>query len=111
MSLTSTNQFQGNSGAIIVTPFADINLGVTNGYLTITNLLASAIPVWDGEIYLWSARWQYVDATGGTNSFHVLFVDSLSLSASASAQVQDLILHATNSLVISDVRCPLTRET
>jgi hypothetical protein len=103
MSLTSTNQFQGNSGAIIVTPFADINLGVTNGYLTITNLLASAIPVWDGEIYLWSARWQYVDATGGTNSFHVLFVDSLSLSASASAQVQDLILHATNSLVISDV--------
>src|ERR1019366_5801967 len=102
MSLTSTHQFQGNNGAIIVTPFADINLGVTNGYLTITNLLASAIPVWDGEIFLWSAGWQYVDATGGTNSFHVLFVDSTSLSASASAQVQDLILHATNSLVISD---------
>jgi hypothetical protein len=102
MALTSTNQFEGNEGASIVSPFSDINLGVTNGYLTVSNLLAPFIPVWAGEVYLWSAKWQIVN-NGLTNNFHVLFVSSPSLSAASSAQVQDLILHGTNSIIISDV--------
>jgi len=109
LSLTCTNQFAGNSGAQIVAPFADISLGVTNGYLTTSNLLAADTPVWDGTVILWSARWSYLqtnfvgtNATVITNSFHVLFVDSPTLSAVSRAQVQNLSLHATNSLVISD---------
>ena len=105
MSLTATNQFDG-APLQIISPFADIHLGVTNGFMTTTNLLAPFIPVWCGTVRLWSARWQLVDTNAGftvTNYFHVLFVDAEPLVAAASAQVQDLILHATNSLVISDV--------
>ena len=104
MSLTGTNQYDGIPLQII-TPYTDISLGVTNGFLTITNLLSPFIPVWCGSVILWSARWSLVDTNAGfpvTNYFHVLFVDVPRLSATASAQVQDLILHGTNSIVISD---------
>jgi hypothetical protein len=104
MSLTATNQFEG-APLQIISPFADIHLAVTNGFMTLTNLLAPFIPVWCGTVKLWSARWQLVDTNAGftvTNYFHVLFVDAEPLAATASAQVQDLILHATNSLFISD---------
>jgi hypothetical protein len=101
MSLKATNQFNG-APLQIVSPYADISLGATNGFLSITNLLSPGVPVWNGTLILWSARWQNVDVTGTTNSFHVLFVDAPSLSPSSLAQVQDLILHGTNSVVISD---------
>ena len=39
MSLQSTNQFDGSPGASIQVPYSDLNLGVTNGFLTISNLL------------------------------------------------------------------------
>ncbi|MGH7951407.1 MAG: hypothetical protein ACREFE_05755, partial [Limisphaerales bacterium] len=102
LSLQSTNQFDGNNGAQIVSPFSDINLGVTNGNLTMTNLLQLVVPRWNGEVQLWSGRWSMFDTNSGmTNVFHVLFVNN-ALASSSSAQVQDLILHATNNLVISD---------
>jgi hypothetical protein len=109
LSLQSTNQFDGNAGAHIAAPFSDINLGVTNGYLTISNLLPQSFPVWGGTVQAWSTRWLETSSnTLGstnffivTNDFRVLIVAS-QLTPTVLAQVQDLILHATNSLVLSD---------
>lgn len=109
LSLQSTNQFDGNAGAHIAAPFSDINLGVTNGYLTISNLLPQSFPVWGGTVQAWSTRWLETGSNtlGGTNffivtnDFRVLIVAS-QLTPTVLAQVQDLILHATNSLVLSD---------
>lgn len=101
LSLQATNQFDGNEGALISAPYADINIGVTNGFLTVSNLLESAVPNWSGNIQAWSGRWIYVDANGVTNDYRVLLVGS-QVAPSSSSQVQDLILHGTNSIVISD---------
>ena len=57
LALTSTNQFDGNTGVQIVSPYNDIYLGVTNGSLTITNLLPQTIPDWSGTVQAWSTRW------------------------------------------------------
>ena len=107
LSLTSTNQFDGNDGALIVSPISDINLGVTNGFLVISNLLQSVIPVWTGTVQAWSTRWFFTDTNGaytgvtnGTVDFRVMIVRS-SIFLGASPQVQDLTLHSTN-LFISD---------
>lgn len=48
LSLTCTNQFDGAAGATIISPYSDINLGVTNGSLTFSNVLQSVIPNWNG---------------------------------------------------------------
>ena len=109
LSLQSPNQFDGNAGARIAAPFSDLNLGVTNGYLTITNLLPQSFPVWCGTIQAWSTRWlvlttNTVDGINFftvTNDFRVEIVAS-QLTPTTVAQVQDLILHATNSVIISD---------
>lgn len=101
LSLQSTNQFDGSPGALIQSPYADINLGVTNGFLTITNLLSPGIPNWSGNVQAWSTRWLAVDDNGVTNDYRVLIVGSR-LNPTTQAQVQDLILHGTNSIVISD---------
>jgi hypothetical protein len=109
LSLQSSNQYDGNTGAIIAAPFSDINLGVTNGYLTITNLLPQSFPVWSGTVQAWSTRWlvlgsNTLDGTNFfivTNDFRVEIVAS-QLSPTLASQVQDLTLHATNSLIISD---------
>ena len=99
MSLTATNQFNGSSGAAIFSPFSDINLGVTNGFLSVSNLLSPSVPNWNGPVQVFSARWQTV-ALGVTNIYHVLLVNS-GVVPTTPPVVQDLILHATN-LVISD---------
>ena len=39
LRLNCTNQFQGSPGAAIAAPYSDISLGVTNGFLTISNVL------------------------------------------------------------------------
>jgi hypothetical protein len=117
LSLQATNQFDGNAGARIAAPFSDINLGVTNGFLTITNLQPQSFPVWGGTVQAWSTRWLalatnssiVVDTNGVattnsftvTNDFRVMIVAS-QLTPTTLAQVQDLILHGTNSIVISD---------
>ncbi|HEX3857365.1 MAG TPA: hypothetical protein VHY30_08725 [Verrucomicrobiae bacterium] len=101
LSVQSTNQFDGSGGALIQSPYSDLNLGVTNGFLTVSNLLSPQIPNWGGNVQAWSTRWLTVDATGVTNDFRVLIVGS-QLTPTTLAQVQDLILHGTNSIVISD---------
>ena len=101
LSLTATNQFDGSGGAQIASPYSDLNLGSTNGFMTITNLLEAGIPNWSGIIQAWSTRW--VDVNGGmTNDFRVLFVNSR-LQPTLSPWVNNLTLHATNSLYVNDV--------
>ena len=104
LSLTCTNQFDGASGATIIAPYSDINLGVTNGYLTISNVLQSVIPNWSGTIQAWSTEFFTTTTNTGptiTNDFRVLIVSS-SLVPFSTPQIQNLTLHGTN-LVISDV--------
>lgn len=98
--LESTNHYSGNTGASISAPYADIRLGVTNGALTISNLWRPALPFWNGTFRAWNARW--FDSANGTNyEYRILLVDS-TLVPLAPGYVQDLQLHATNNLVISD---------
>lgn len=118
LSLQSPNQFDGNAGAKIVSAFSDIHLGVTNGFLTFTNLVPQSIPTWSGTVQAWSTRFlttftnSSITFSNGvpvgtnvwqaTNDFRVLIVNS-QLVPTSQPQVQDLILHDTNSLVLSDV--------
>lgn len=101
LSVVSTNQFDGSAGAAIQSPYSDFNLGVTNGFLTVSNLAAPQISNWSGKVQAWSTRWLAVDANGVTNDFRVMIVGSV-LTPTTRAQVQDMILHSTNSIVISD---------
>ena len=117
MSLQSSNQFEGSAGALIVSPYADINVGVTNGFLTVSNLMSASIPNWSGTVQAWSTRFFTTISNSSitvdtnnvattnfftvTNDFRVLLVSS-QLNPSTLAYVQDLILHGTNSIVISD---------
>lgn len=108
LSVRATNQFDGNAGSRIAAPFSDFNLGVTNGFLTITNLQPQSFPVWGGPVQAWSTRWVVLstNSVNGTNfytvtnDFQVEIVAS-QLTPTTLAQVQDLILHSTN-LVVSD---------
>jgi hypothetical protein len=105
LSLRATNQFNGSVGAQIFSPYSDINLGVTNGFMTVTNLMEPLVPFWNGAVQCWSARWIYVDTTvtpNMTNDYRVLLVNS-SLVPTTPSEIQDLKFHATNGLVISDV--------
>jgi hypothetical protein len=105
LSLQATNQFDGNRGAVIAAPYSDLNLGVTNGILTISNLLVPTVPIWTGPIQAWSSTCLLVDTNTGfavTNDFRTLLINS-QLSPTGSPLVQDLILHGTNSVTISDV--------
>lgn len=101
MSLNCTNQFQGSPGAAIAAPYSDISLGVTNGFLTVSNVLMANLPNWSGNIQAWSTVWDTVDATGVTNEYRVLLVYS-ALQPTASPWIQNLYLHGTNTLAISD---------
>jgi hypothetical protein len=102
LSLSSPHQFDGSAGAQIFVPYADINLGVTNGFMTVSNLLEPALPRWSGSVQAWSSDWIYVDTNNITNDFRVLLVNS-QLQPTTPSQVQNLALQSTNSVVISDV--------
>jgi hypothetical protein len=102
LSLTATNQFDGSGGAQIAAPYADLNLGVTNGSMTVSNLLMGSIPNWSGNLQAWSTRWIEVDTVNNvTNDFRVLIVGS-QLVPNSVPWVQNLKLHAATNLVISD---------
>jgi len=118
MSLTASNQFDGTTGAQIAAPYADINIGVTNGYLTVSNLTESSLPQWSGTVQCWSGRWlalltnmsvsvdpNTMVATTNTytvtNDYRVLIVGT-QIAPTTASQVQNLCLHGTNSVVISD---------
>jgi len=110
--LESTNHFKGNNGSTIAAAYADIRLGSTNGFMTISNLWVPNQPRWNGPVIAWNTRWFTVNTNGPpigtnttastiTNDYRVLLVFS-SLNAFAPTYVQDLWLHATNTLLISD---------
>lgn len=103
MSVRSTNQFDGSAGSLIQTPYADLDLGVTNGYpapMSISNIMSATLPVWGGNIVAWNTRWLVV-TNSFTNDYRVLIVSS-QISPTLAAQVQDLTLRDTNSIIISD---------
>jgi hypothetical protein len=101
LGLNCPNQFDGSPGASIATPYADIALGVTNGFMTVSNLLMADIPNWSGSIQAWSTDWIDVDALGFTNEYKVMIVAS-ALQPTTAPWIQNLYLHGTNSLVVSD---------
>jgi len=98
LSVQATNQFDGSAGALIQSPYSDLNLGVTNGFLIVSNTLAPQVPTWNGNVEAWTTSWTGVDANGVTNDYEVLIVGSV-LNPTTRAQVQDLILHGTNSMI------------
>ena len=102
ISISAPNQFDGSPGAQIFTPYTDLNLGVTNGFMTVSNLLEPALPRWGGAVQAWSSDWIYVDPFGVTNDYRVLIVNA-QITPTTASQVQTLDLHSTNSVVISDV--------
>jgi hypothetical protein len=104
LSVQCTNQFNGSAGANIQTEYADLYLGVTNGYplpMYVTNTIAAFSPGWGGSVIAWNTRWTYVDPAGFSNDFRVLIVQS-QVTPTLPAQVQNLALYDTNSVVISD---------
>ena len=102
MNLSAPVQFNGSQDAQIVAPYSDIDLGVTNGTLDLANLISSGVASWNGSVSAWSTRYQYTD-TGGTNwDYHIMIVSS-DLSPLSKSWVQNLRLHATNSLTLHDV--------
>lgn len=128
--LAATNQFDGSSGAAISAPYSDINVAVTNGDMTVTNLLEPTVPAWTGQLQCWNTRWTELttnftflftntidtntvpfttnfnvpyltNSYTVTNDYRVLIVANQAIPTTPSA-VQNLTFHATNSLVISD---------
>jgi hypothetical protein len=109
LSLWSTNQFDGNAGCRIAAPYTDLNLGVTNGFLTISNLQPQSFPVWAGPVQAWSTRWFVLvtNTLDGTNFFNVtndyqVEIVASQLSPTTPGQMRDFLLHSTNSVTISD---------
>ena len=107
MSVQAPVQFDGSPGATIQSPFSDLNVGVTNGFLTVSNLMSPYVPTWNGEVQAWSTRWFQGNANGGTNDYRVLIIGSV-LTPTTLAQVQNLVMHGTNSIVLSDALNVLT---
>ena len=123
--LLSTPNFQGNTNALISTPLADLYIGVTNGSLTLSNLLNPNVPIWTGVtpapdavgdgmggIQAFSGSFTNVVTNlvliGGvltnaltTNDVRILIVNS-AVSPSGSCLQQNVQLHAPNNLTISD---------
>lgn len=114
LALNAPVNFLGNSNSFISSPYTDLNLGVTNGSLTISNLMLPTLAAWTGVpgaptavfgspmdgLQAWSASFFFVDANGITNDVRVLLVNS-ALQPTASTYEQNVKLHSPN-LVISD---------
>lgn len=127
VSLISTNHFQGNSNALIVAPYSTMHLGVTNGSLTLSNLMLPELPTWTGVpgapsavtelrisgatigfqpaemggVQAWSGSYLFVDDNGITNDVRILLVNS-ALKPTTPALQQDVTLHAPNNLILAD---------
>ncbi len=125
LSLNSTNQYDESTNARIFSPYSDFNIGKTNGSMTISNLTESSIPLWNGPVQCWSGRWVTLSTNAFistvtnsmdtnivtttnfftvTNDFRVLIVGGTGslIAPTTPSQVQDMTLHAPNSIVISD---------
>ena len=83
---------------------------MTNGILTITNLLEPAIAAWNGTMTMWTSDWLYTNpATGYNWDFRALFVQLTGpnnnqplMTATTPSAVWDMTLHVRTNLVISD---------
>ena len=107
--------FLGNSNSYIAAPYADLNLGVTNGSLSISNLLTPFVPGWSGQIGAFSGSYFFTEtnfvvvpgtppttnAITVTNDVRVLIVGS-TMQPTTTAFQKDVVLHAANDLVIHD---------
>lgn len=116
LNLTSPNDYRGSQGAQITFPFADINLGSSNGQMVISNLVPPYLARWSGQIQAWSTVWTnltsatqiVMNGTNApttntftvTNAFMVTMVLS-DLFPTAPVNIDSLALRSTN-LVISD---------
>ncbi len=116
LNLTSTNDYRGSQGAQITFPFADINLGSSNGQMVISNLVPAYLPRWSGQIQVWSTVWTNLTSASQvvpngtnapttntftvTNGFMVTIVGS-DLFPTSPVNIDSLTLRSTN-LVISD---------
>jgi hypothetical protein len=103
LNLYAPTHFVGSGGAEIIVPNMDINVGSTNGTLSISNLVAPEVPRFTGIIDMYSARWTNVVA-GVTNTYHVLIVNS-GLSPTSPVSVLNFTGHTTNAgvgVLISD---------
>ncbi len=96
LKIQATNHFAGSTGASISSPWCDLNLRITNGTFTVTNLLKPTVTKPEGTVELFSSRWTN-NAAGLTNSYHVLFVQSR-ITTESPSRIQDLTLRVTNSL-------------
>ena len=101
LQLNSTNQFDYDGQSLIVSPYADIYLGRTNGTMAINNLVVASIPVWNGTVQAWNTRWLATDANGVTWDYRALLVMDTLNPVTASRQ-QDFVLYSSNNVVISD---------
>jgi hypothetical protein len=112
----NTPNFLGNSNSYIATPYADLNLGVTNGSLNVSNLLSPEVPGWTGTLaafsgsYFFSVSNSVVDTnttpattntTVITNDVRVLIVRSALVPTMPSSE-KDVLIHAADNLVIND---------
>lgn len=102
LRLTATNHYVGSDNAVMIYPFADINLGSTNGTLTVSNLVSPYVPRFDGTIQAYSARWTNITATGITNEYHVLIVNA-ELQATSPVLLNTLSLRSSTNIFISDL--------
>ena len=48
--MRSTNNFDNDGASVISSPYTDLYLGRTNNTMLVSNLLLSAIPVWNGTV-------------------------------------------------------------
>jgi hypothetical protein len=114
--LNAPVNYLGNSNSMIGAPYADLNLGVTNGSLTISNLLSPQLPGWTGVpgapaaifgiapmsgIEAFSGSYFFIDANGVTNDVRILMINS-ALQPNFAALQKDVKFHAPDNLVISD---------
>jgi len=109
LRLNSPNEFDTDGQSGFGSPYSDMYLGHTNGTFVATNLIASTLPVWSGNLQAWTTRWFYTQTNGGpggTNTlnydFRVLLVSS-QLNPATASQVEDFVLNSTNNATISDV--------
>ena len=102
MILRCTNHFLGSPGAQISAPIIEVDLATTNGFLTISNLISPTMARPEGPINLYSARWSEAGTAGGTNNFHVLFVDS-DLAPFSRPLTANATLRATNVTICDNL--------
>jgi hypothetical protein len=99
--MKATNHFAGSSRARVAAPFVSADLRTTNGFLSVSNLVAPSVPRLEGYVDCFSARWTNIDAFNFTNIFHVTLVDSR-LATYSPVQFHGLSLK-TDDLRIHDV--------